>query len=146
MNCRAVPVLPDGFVIFSASGGGFRPRRAARVVRARVFFGFGLLLEAQSSSHVLFLFRNSQFRAPAAGIHALLLLVRHNHLVVDRPERAFHALNSEGKNVTVIEEGWAAPDETPDVMIIKFLSSCGEAFYGGVGNTLWIDNIRLEMQ
>ena len=60
--------------------------------------------------------------------------------------RTFHTLNSRGENVQVIEEGWAAPDETPDVMIIKFLSSCWEAFYGGVGNTLWIDNIRLEMQ
>lgn len=60
-------------------------------------------------------------------------------------EKTFHALNSKGENVMVIEEGWASPDETPNVLIIKFLSSCGEAFYGGVGNTLWIDNIRLEM-
>ena len=60
-------------------------------------------------------------------------------------ERTFHAINSRGENVMVIEEGWAGPDETPDVMIIKFLSSSGQAFYGGVGNTLWIDNIYLEM-
>lgn len=60
-------------------------------------------------------------------------------------EKTFHALNSRGENVMVIEEGWASPDEIPNVMIVKFLSSCGEAFYGGVGNTLWIDNIRIEM-
>lgn len=60
-------------------------------------------------------------------------------------EKTFHAINSKGENVMVIEEGWASPDEIPNVLIIKFLSSCGEAFYGGVGNTLWIDNIRLEM-
>lgn len=60
-------------------------------------------------------------------------------------EKTFHALNSKGENVMVIEDGWASPDEIPDVIIVKFLSSCGEAFYGGVGNTLWIDNIRLEM-
>ena len=61
------------------------------------------------------------------------------------PERAFHTLNSEGENVTVIEEGWAAPEEQPNFMIIKLISSCGKAFYGGVGNTLWVDNIRIEM-
>ena len=61
------------------------------------------------------------------------------------PERAFHTINSKGENVTVLEEGWAPADEQPNFMIIKFLSSCGKAFYGGVGNTLWIDNIRLEM-
>lgn len=61
------------------------------------------------------------------------------------PERAFHTLNSEGENVTVIEEGWAAPEEQPNFMIIKLISSCGKAFYGGVGNTLWVDNIRIKM-
>lgn len=61
------------------------------------------------------------------------------------PERAFHTLNSRGENVTVLEEGWASAEEQPNFMIIKFLSSCGKAFYGGVGNTLWVDNIHLEM-
>lgn len=61
------------------------------------------------------------------------------------PERAFHTLNSKGDNVTVLEDGWAAPEEQPNFMIIKFISSCGQAFYGGVGNTLWIDNIHIEM-
>lgn len=63
----------------------------------------------------------------------------------NNPERAFHTLNSKGDNVIVSEEGWAAPEEQPNFMIIKFISSCGKAFYGGVGNTLWIDNIRIEM-
>ena len=61
------------------------------------------------------------------------------------PERAFHTINSKGKNVTVSEDGWAAPEEQPNFMIIKFISSCGQAFYGGVGNVLWIDNISIEM-
>ncbi len=63
----------------------------------------------------------------------------------NNPERAFHTLNGKGDNVIVSEEGWAAPEEQPNFMIIKFISSCGKAFYGGVGNTLWIDNIRIEM-
>ena len=61
------------------------------------------------------------------------------------PDRAFHTINSKGENVTVLEEGWASADEQPNFMIIKFLSSCGQAFYGGVGNILWVDNIHLEM-
>ena len=63
----------------------------------------------------------------------------------NNPERAFHTLNGKGDNVIVSEEGWAAPEEQPNFMIIKFISSCGKAFYGGVGNTLWIDNIHIEM-
>ncbi|MDE7128141.1 MAG: PCMD domain-containing protein [Bacteroidales bacterium] len=61
------------------------------------------------------------------------------------PSTAFHSLNSKGKNVAVTEEGWASPDVEPNFMVIKFLASCNEAFYGGVGNILWIDNVRLEM-
>ncbi|MGN1038178.1 MAG: PCMD domain-containing protein [Mailhella sp.] len=56
---------------------------------------------------------------------------------------AYHALNSNGKNVEVHEDGWASPGTEPNHMIILFLSSCGEAFYGGVGNTLWIDNVEI---
>lgn len=61
------------------------------------------------------------------------------------PSKAYHTINSRGKNVIVSEDGWADPDETPNFIIIKFLASCNEAFYGGVGNILWIDNVRLEM-
>ena len=56
-----------------------------------------------------------------------------------------HCINSKGKNVKIVEEGWANENETPNVLIIRFLASCGEAFYGGVGNTLWIDNVKLIM-
>ncbi|MDD7532214.1 MAG: PCMD domain-containing protein [Candidatus Cryptobacteroides sp.] len=56
-----------------------------------------------------------------------------------------HCINSKGKNVKIVEEGWADENETPNVLIIRFLASCGEAFYGGVGNTLWIDNVKLIM-
>ncbi|MCM1501649.1 MAG: PCMD domain-containing protein [Bacteroidales bacterium] len=61
------------------------------------------------------------------------------------PDTAYHAINSKGKNVAVVEEGWAGPGVEPNFLIIKFLASCNEAFYGGVGNILWIDNVRLEM-
>ena len=56
-----------------------------------------------------------------------------------------HCINSKGRNVKIAEEGWADADETPNTLIIKFIASYGQAFYGGVGNTLWIDNVKLIM-
>ncbi len=59
------------------------------------------------------------------------------------PEYAYHARNSKGKNVIILEDGWAEPGTEPTHMLIHFISSCGKAFYGGVGNTLWIDNVEI---
>lgn len=61
------------------------------------------------------------------------------------PETAYHTLNSRGENVIVEEDGWAEPGTEPNFMILNFISSCGKAFYGGVGNTLWIDNVEIVM-
>lgn len=61
------------------------------------------------------------------------------------PETAYHTLNSKGRNVVVEEEGWAEEGEQPNYMMIHFIASCGKAFYGGVGNTLWVDNVSLIM-
>ena len=55
----------------------------------------------------------------------------------------YYALNSKGKNVPIIEEGWASADETPTHILLKFDSSHGGAYIGTVGNTLWIDNVKL---
>ena len=56
---------------------------------------------------------------------------------------SFYALNSKGKNVPIHEDGWAAPGEAPTHIILKFDSSYGGAYVGTVGNTLWIDNVKL---
>ena len=61
------------------------------------------------------------------------------------PETAYHALNSRGENVVVEEDGWAEPGTEPNYMMLHFIASCGKAFYGGVGNTLWIDNVEIVM-
>ena len=61
------------------------------------------------------------------------------------PVSAYHAINSKGRNVIIQEDGWAAADEEPTHMIIIIISSCGNAFYGGVGNTLWVDNVKVVM-
>ena len=61
------------------------------------------------------------------------------------PESAFHALDSKGRNVIIQEDGWAEPGTQPTHLVINIISSCGKAFYGGVGNTLWVDNVRIVM-
>lgn len=54
-----------------------------------------------------------------------------------------YARNSKGKSVPVKETGWAAAGEKPTHIIVQFSSSHGGAFVGSVGNTLWVDNVRL---
>ena len=51
--------------------------------------------------------------------------------------------NSKGKMVPIKEVGWASPDETPTHIVLQFDSSHGGAYVGSVGNTLWVDNVRL---
>ncbi len=52
----------------------------------------------------------------------------------------YNTRNSEGKLVPIKEDGWAEPDEEPTHLIVWISSSCGEAFYGGLGNKFWVDN------
>lgn len=61
------------------------------------------------------------------------------------PESAYHARNSKGENVIIQEDGWAEPGTQPTHMMIHILSSCGQAFYGGVGNVVWLDNVQVVM-
>lgn len=61
------------------------------------------------------------------------------------PETAFHAINSNGRNVIIQEDGWAPEGTEPTHLVINIISSCGKAFYGGVGNTVWVDNIQIVM-
>lgn len=54
-----------------------------------------------------------------------------------------YARNSKGRMVPVKEVGWAAANETPTHLVLQFDSSHGGAYVGTVGNTLWVDNVRL---
>lgn len=56
-------------------------------------------------------------------------------------EKAYYAYNSKGKLVPVQEEGWASADETPTHVLVMASSTCGEAFIGTEGLTMYIDNI-----
>lgn len=65
-------------------------------------------------------------------------------LQTEESERVYYAKNRKGKLVKVIEEGWADESETPTHMIIYFNSSHGGAYIGSPGNTMWVDNVKLE--
>lgn len=65
-----------------------------------------------------------------------------DHMGLVTGNQTFYAVNSQGRNVPIIEEGWASADETPTHVILKFDSSHGGAYVGTVGNTLWVDNVR----
>ena len=54
-----------------------------------------------------------------------------------------YARNSKGKMVKIIEEGWGTANDTPTHLVLQFDSSHGGAYVGSVGNTFWVDNVRL---
>lgn len=58
-------------------------------------------------------------------------------------EQAYWCRNSKGKMVPIQEVGWAADDERPTHMILQISSSYGGAYVGTVGNSLWVDNVKL---
>lgn len=57
-------------------------------------------------------------------------------------EEPYYTKNSKGEMVPIQEIGWAAADETPTHVILRFSSSHGGAYIGSVGNTFWVDNVR----
>lgn len=50
--------------------------------------------------------------------------------------------NSRGSVVPIKETGWDA-NATPTHIIIQFSSSHGGAYIGTVGNTMWVDNVKM---
>lgn len=56
----------------------------------------------------------------------------------------YRAMNSKGKIVPVIEEGWASADDTPTHVILMITAGNQGAFIGTIGNTLWVDNVCWE--
>lgn len=53
------------------------------------------------------------------------------------------AKNSKGVMVPIKEVGWGDENDTPTHLVLQFDSSHGGAYVGTVGNTLWVDNVRL---
>ena len=58
-------------------------------------------------------------------------------------ENTKYAKNSKGKMVPVKEVGWGNANDTPTHLVLQFDSSHGGAYIGSVGNTLWVDTVRL---
>ncbi len=56
----------------------------------------------------------------------------------------YWTINSKGKNVEIKEVGWATEDTPVTHAIMVITASTQEAFSGTIGNTLWVDNIKLE--
>lgn len=55
-----------------------------------------------------------------------------------------YAVNSRGERKPILEEGWADEKTHVTHAILQISAgSCG-AFTGALGNTLYVDNIRLE--
>ena len=54
-----------------------------------------------------------------------------------------YAKNSKGEMVEVHEIGWADANEKPTHIVLQFDSSHGGAYVGSIGNTMWIDNVRM---
>lgn len=54
-----------------------------------------------------------------------------------------YTMNSKGKMVNFVEEGWDGT-KTPTHMIINFAAGSQEAYVGREGNTMWVDNVMLE--
>ena len=52
-------------------------------------------------------------------------------------------MNSKGKMVPVIEEGWDEADATPTHMLVMASAAQGEPYVGTIDMTLWLDNIGL---
>ena len=57
---------------------------------------------------------------------------------------ALYTVNSRGKRVPILEEGWA-PADTPVTHAIMHIGAGSQgAFTGEIGNEIWVDNICLE--
>ncbi len=59
-------------------------------------------------------------------------------------KNALYALNGTGKRTRIREEGWAEPGTVPTHAVLHIASGSRGAFEGEIGNTLWVDNVRLE--
>lgn len=68
----------------------------------------------------------------------------HDGMSFANGENAFYAMNSKGKMVPIQEVAWGEADETPTHIILMFSSGSLGAYMGSLGNSLWVDNVKLE--
>lgn len=58
-------------------------------------------------------------------------------------EQAIYGQNSQGKNVSVQEEGWGSAQDEVTHLVVRFSAGYGGAYVGAPGDMLWIDNVSL---
>ena len=58
--------------------------------------------------------------------------------------QGLYALNSRGQRKPILEEGWGDADAPVTHAVLQITAGSRGAFTGALGNTLWVDNIRLE--
>lgn len=59
-------------------------------------------------------------------------------------DNSLYAVNSKGKNVRIIEEGWGDDNTQVTHAIMCISTGTRGSFTGALDNTLWVDNIKLE--
>lgn len=59
-------------------------------------------------------------------------------------ENALYAVNSRGKRVKILEDGWAGADAPCTHAVLHISSGSQGGYTGAPGNTLWVDNLRME--
>ena len=58
-------------------------------------------------------------------------------------EGLFYAMNSKGKMVPVQETCWGGREVAPTHLVLMFSSGSLGAFTGSLGNSLWVDNVKM---
>ena len=61
-----------------------------------------------------------------------------------RDPRALTPVNPPGQRKPILEEGWAEPGASVTHAVLQITAGSRGAFTGALGNTLWVDNVRLE--
>lgn len=56
----------------------------------------------------------------------------------------FYTRNSQGDMTPIHEIGWGDESDSPTHMILMLSSGCHGAYTGALGNTFWVDNVRME--
>ena len=67
----------------------------------------------------------------------------YDNFIFMKGERIYYCKNTKGNIVPIRETEWGDANDVPTHMIIFISSSCGGAYVGTVGNSLWVDNISL---
>jgi anti-anti-sigma regulatory factor len=67
----------------------------------------------------------------------------HSYMGLIPKDKSYHARNSKGKVVPVIEEKWDDANATPTHILVMLSSGCGTPYTGTPGMTFWIDNVSL---